>query len=92
MITVQPRQSIFDIALQHCGSNDAAWDIAQLNGLSTGEDFNKRFSRVSIESLLLYIVAAGIWTLEQLFDTHTAEVTDYIATMKPHTLYHLPSL
>lgn len=38
MITVQPRQSIFDIALQHCGSNDAAWDIAQLNGISLTDD------------------------------------------------------
>ena len=31
-------------------------------------------------------VAAAIWTLERLFDTHTAEITDYIATMKPHSL------
>ena len=60
--------------------------LQEAYGFSTGEDFNKRFSRVSIESLLLYIVAASIWTLEKLFDTHTAEVTDYIATMKPHTL------
>lgn len=65
--------------------------LQEAYGFSTGEDFNKRFSRVSIESLLLYIVAASIWTLEKLFDTHTAEVTDYIATMKPHN-YHLSSL
>ncbi|MCM1034107.1 MAG: hypothetical protein NC038_01170 [Paludibacter sp.] len=48
--------------------------------------FDKTFSKVSIESLLLYIVAAAIWTLEKLIDTHTQEVEDYIASMKPHSL------
>lgn len=60
--------------------------LATIYGFELGADFYATFSKVSIESLLLYIVAASIWTLEKLFDTHTAEVTDYIATMKPHTL------
>ena len=55
-------------------------------GFAPNADFDSTFSRVSIESLLLYIIAASIWTLEKLFDTHTAEVTGYIATMKPHSL------
>lgn len=38
MITVQTRQSLFDIALQHCGFCEAAWDIAQLNGISLTDD------------------------------------------------------
>lgn len=29
----QPRQTLFDIAVQHCGSADAAFEIAELNGL-----------------------------------------------------------
>lgn len=61
-------------------------NLANKYGFEVGADFNNTFSKVSIESLLLYIVAVGIWTLERLFDTHTAEVTDYIATMKPHSL------
>lgn len=61
-------------------------NLAIKYGFEVGADFNNTFSKVSIESLLLYIVAVGIWTLEKLFDTHTAEVTDYIATMKPHSL------
>lgn len=61
-------------------------NLSSKYGFEVGSDFNQSFSKISIESLLLYIVAAAIWTLEQLFDTHTAEVTDYIATMKPHTL------
>lgn len=55
-------------------------------GFTPGADFDSTFSKVSIESIILYIIAASIWTLEKLFDTHTAEVTDYIATMKPHSL------
>jgi len=55
-------------------------------GFAANADFDGTFSRFSIESILLYIIAASIWTLEKLFDTHTKEVTDYIATMKPHSL------
>lgn len=61
-------------------------NLAIKYGFEVGADFNNTFSKVSIESLLLYIVAVGIWTLERLFDTHSTEVTDYIATMKPHSL------
>ncbi len=61
-------------------------NLAIKYGFEVGADFNQTFSKVSIENLMLYIVAASIWTLEKLFDTHTAEVTDYIATMKPHSL------
>ena len=60
--------------------------LAEKYGFTAGANFDDTFSRFSIESIILYIVAASIWTLEKLFDTHTAEVTDYIATMKPHSL------
>ncbi len=55
-------------------------------GFAPGTAFDKRFSRISLESVILYIVAFAQWTLEKIFDAHTQEVTDYIATMKPHTL------
>ena len=55
-------------------------------GFAPGASFDKTFSKASLENLLLYIIAVSIWTLEKLFDTHTTEVTDYIATMKPHSL------
>lgn len=60
--------------------------LAEKYGFTAGANFADTFNRFSIESIILYIVAASIWTLEKLFDTHTAEVTDYIATMKPHSL------
>ncbi|MCQ2306829.1 MAG: hypothetical protein MJ000_04595 [Bacteroidales bacterium] len=31
-ITVQARQNIWDVAVQHCGSAEAAFDIAGMNG------------------------------------------------------------
>ena len=55
-------------------------------GFAPGASFDKTFSKASLENLLLYIIAASIWTLEKLFDTHTTEVTEFIATMKPHSL------
>lgn len=61
-------------------------NLAIKYGFEVGADFNQTFSKVSIENLMLYIVAASIWTLEKLFDTHTTEVTEFIATMKPHSL------
>ncbi|MBR1922127.1 MAG: hypothetical protein IJ838_00035 [Paludibacteraceae bacterium] len=60
--------------------------LSEKYGFTAGASFEQTFSKVSIENILLYIVAAAIWTLEKLFDTHTAEITDYIATMKPHSL------
>ena len=33
-VTVKPRQTLWDIAVEHCGSANAATDIARLNGIS----------------------------------------------------------
>ena len=33
-VTVLPRQTLWDIAVEHCGSADAAPDIARLNGIT----------------------------------------------------------
>lgn len=60
--------------------------LAEKYGFTQGADFDSTFSKVSIENLLLYIVAAAIWTHERLFDTHKTEVEDIIARLKPHTL------
>ena len=38
MITVTSRQSVLDIALQHCGSLEAAYDIAAGNDISLTDD------------------------------------------------------
>ena len=60
--------------------------LAANYGFTPGADFDKTFSKVSIENILLYIVAAALWTHERLFDEHRAEVENLIAQLKPHTL------
>ncbi len=37
---VKSRQNLFDIALQQCGSMEAAYDIATLNNLSLTDDLS----------------------------------------------------
>lgn len=60
--------------------------LASAYGFNEGDKFTDKFSRVSIETLLIYIVASSIWVLEKLFDTHQSEVSAIIAAMKPHSL------
>ncbi len=43
-------------------------------------------SRTAIWRLWTYITAVAIWTLENLFDLHKAEVTGIIDNLKPHSL------
>lgn len=38
MILPKNRQSMLDIAMEHLGTTEAAWDIAQTNGLSLTDD------------------------------------------------------
>lgn len=60
--------------------------IRALYNLDPGETFEEQFSSVSVESILFYVVASAIWTLEKLFDRHRQETTDIIDTLKPHSL------
>lgn len=60
--------------------------LAAAYSFAIGSDFLSTFSKVSLENIICYIMAAAIWTHEKLFDAHQAEVEDYIAQMKPHTL------
>ena len=58
--------------------------VVEKYGLDTEKSFDAQFSKASIESILLYLFAFCAWTVEKLFDTHKAEVTNYIDEMKPH--------
>lgn len=79
-------RTITDIKTELTDAFMANENLQKAYGFAPGTAFDKQFSRVSLESLLLYIVAFAQWTLEKLFDTHTREVEEYISTMKPHTL------
>lgn len=60
--------------------------IKALYGLLPDKNFEEQFSKVSLESILFYVVATCIWTLEKLFDRHKQEVSDLIHELKPHSL------
>jgi len=60
--------------------------VVEKYGLDTEKSFDAQFSKASIESILFYVFAFCAWTVEKLFDTHKAEVTNYIDEMKPHSL------
>jgi len=49
-------------------------------------------SKVAIWRLWTYITAVCIWSLEQLFDYHKAEVAALLAASKPHTLQWYTSM
>lgn len=59
--------------------------LQRLYGFTADDSFAAKFNTVSIESLLLYIVASAIYTLEVVFDQHTAEVETIVAEQKAHT-------
>lgn len=55
-------------------------------GLDSSKTFDQQFSKASIESILFYVFAAGLWALEKLFDLHVEEVEEQIEALEPHTL------
>jgi hypothetical protein len=48
--------------------------------------FDEHFSKVSVESILFYIVAFAIHVVERLFDTHKHEVDIALLDRTPHTV------
>lgn len=59
-------------------------DVARAYGFETGAAFFSHFSKVSVESLLFYIVACAVWVLENLFDRHRRDVEQRIEAIMPH--------
>ncbi|SDC52272.1 hypothetical protein [Williamwhitmania taraxaci] len=60
--------------------------VAARYGFTKGVAFEDTFSKVSLESILFFVVAAAMWTLESLFDIHKKEVAELLDTKKPHRL------
>ena len=79
-------RSIVDIKSDITTSYMTNDTIAGAYGFAVGADFDSIFSKVSLESILFFIVATSIWTLESLFDAHNAEMKNLIDTKKPHRL------
>ncbi len=60
--------------------------VAAKYGFTVGASFEETFSKVSLESIIFYVVACCVWTLESLFDIHKKDVADLLETKKPHRL------
>lgn len=60
--------------------------IISLYDLKPNKSFDDQFSSVSIESILFYVVASTVWTLETLFDLLKKEVYGLIDLLKPHSV------
>ncbi|MDR3133219.1 MAG: hypothetical protein LBU42_04260 [Prevotellaceae bacterium] len=60
--------------------------VQRAYGIAAGADFDANFSKNGTESLLFYIEAMALWSLEKLFDIHKAEITGIIDQLKPHSL------
>lgn len=63
----------------------ASADVRERYGLTSSDTFDAAFSKVSIESLLFYTVAAAMWVLEKIFDTHRADVDAALEARQPCT-------
>lgn len=59
-------------------------DVAKAYGFTVGESFSSKFSVVSIENLLFYIVAVTSWIVERCIDAHKVEVNATLDSMIPH--------
>lgn len=78
-------RTIAEIKQEMCEAFIAESAVRERYGLTEGDTFDGKFSKVSIERLLLYVVAFGIWVLEKLMDSHKAEVGEMLADRTPHT-------
>lgn len=78
-------RTIEEIKKEMTGNFVANDTIRAVYGLENGKEFDAQFSKVSIESILFYVVAVAVWTLEKLFDRHRQETADLINELKPHS-------
>lgn len=58
--------------------------VAALFGFKAGDSFTAHFSKVSVISVLFYIVACAAFVLEKLFDSYRLEVDERIEAIIPH--------
>lgn len=77
-------RSISEIKRAICTEWMSNEDVAKAYGFAAGESFSERFSVVSVENLLFYIVAVTSWIVERLIDTHKSEVEAALDTLTPH--------
>lgn len=61
-------------------------DAARIWGFSVGDPWNEVMGRVSVENVLMYVVAVCCHVVEGLMDAHKREVDDMLSARSPHGL------
>lgn len=62
-------------------SNEA---VAGVYGFEVGSSFERVFSALSVESVLMYVFAVGAWSVERLMAEHKMEVESRLTNSKAH--------
>lgn len=81
---VRMARTISEIKSAICAEWMGNEDVAKAYGFTKGESFGSKFSVVSVENLLFYIVAVTSWIVERLIDAHKDEVTTALDSKIPH--------
>ncbi|MDR1737979.1 MAG: hypothetical protein LBR66_04065 [Candidatus Symbiothrix sp.] len=55
-------------------------------GLTEGATFDANFTPTTLESILFYCVAFGVWVMEKLYDEMRSDVSTYFRAMRPYTI------
>lgn len=66
--------------------------LRQAYGLDTDKEFDQQFSKVSVEALLIYVVATVIWAHENLWDRFAQEIEEKVNSSQVMTIpwyYHM---
>lgn len=77
-------RTISEIKSAICAEWMANEDVARAYGFTVGDSFSEKYSVVSVENLLFYIVAVASWVVERLIDTHKSEVDAALDDLTPH--------
>jgi hypothetical protein len=87
-------RTITQITTEIKASFVAESELANTYGLDQAKTFDEQFSRVSIETLMIYIVGLAIWTLEKIVDAFSIEVDSRIEAAYITSLrwYHAAAL
>lgn len=59
--------------------------IRSLYGLDPNKTFDEQFSKVSLESILFFAVATGIWIACKMFDQHKIDIFTILRDNRAHT-------
>lgn len=77
--------TISEIKSTICDSFVSNKTIIQMYGLAPKKTFDEQFSKVSLESILFFVVATGVWIACRMFDQHKVDIQTILRDNRAHT-------